>query len=239
MFGGTLGGPIKKNKIFSFTSFEQWDDSRPLTIVRTVPTELERRGDFSQSVAQRPSSATIYNPFTSDPRPGHGPRGPHAVRRQRHSAGMFDPTALKMLQDIPLPNLPGQRGQPAGQRGREGELLEPLAARGLQLQRHLEGLRALRPVHGRLYQSESAADAGFFPLSGSNRDGMSIAGDAVWIMSNKTTLNVRGSFYNMIDEFYNPDLLLGARRAGELLAEQPLVQARSTTAATCTIPRST
>ena len=38
---------------------------------------------------------------------------------------------------------------------------------------------------------------------------MSTAGDAVWIMSNNTTLNVRGSFYNMTDEFYNPSLLLG------------------------------
>ena len=39
---------------------------------------------------------------------------------------------------------------------------------------------------------------------------MSIAGDSVWVMSNKTTVNVRGSFYNMTDEFYNPSLLLGA-----------------------------
>ena len=38
---------------------------------------------------------------------------------------------------------------------------------------------------------------------------MSIAGDSVWVMSDKTTLNVRGSFYNMTDEFYNPSLLLG------------------------------
>ena len=28
-------------------------------------------------------------------------------------------------------------------------------------------------------------------------------------MSDKTTFNVRGSFYNMTDEFYNPELLLG------------------------------
>ncbi len=39
---------------------------------------------------------------------------------------------------------------------------------------------------------------------------MSVAGDSVWVMSDKTTLNVRGSFYNMTDEFYNPALLLGA-----------------------------
>ena len=70
-----------------------------------------------------------------------------------------------------------------------------------------------------LYQ-QNPTDAGFFPLSGSNRDGMSTAADAVWIMSNKMTLNVRGSYYNMVDEFYNPSLELGAGWPGRLLAER-------------------
>src|SRR5204863_3019083 len=64
MYGATFGGPIKKNKIFSFTSFEHWDDKRPITIVRTVPTDLERRGDFSQSRLNG-RVRTIYNPFAS------------------------------------------------------------------------------------------------------------------------------------------------------------------------------
>ena len=64
MDGATFGGPIRKNRIFSFTSFEQWNDKRPLTIVRTVPTELERRGDFSQSLLNG-RVRTIYNPFAS------------------------------------------------------------------------------------------------------------------------------------------------------------------------------
>jgi hypothetical protein len=38
---------------------------------------------------------------------------------------------------------------------------------------------------------------------------MSIAGDSVCVVSNKTTVNVRGSFYNLTDEFYDPSLLLG------------------------------
>ncbi|PYR24640.1 MAG: hypothetical protein DMF98_14765, partial [Acidobacteria bacterium] len=59
-----------------------------------------------------------------------------------------------------------------------------------------------------LYQ-QNPTEAGFYPLSGSNRYGLSIAGDSVWVMSKKTTLNVRGSFYDMTDEFYNPSLLLG------------------------------
>ena len=84
MYGGTLGGPIKRNKIFSFTSFEQWDDNAPLSIVRTVPTELERRGDFSQSVLNgaRPHH---LRPVLVDARSGDRPRRPHAVCGQRHS----------------------------------------------------------------------------------------------------------------------------------------------------------
>ena len=57
-------------------------------------------------------------------------------------------------------------------------------------------------------------------------------------MSNKTTLNVRGSFYNMVDEFYNPSLELGDDGLAELLADARGTR-RSTTAATSTTPRST
>jgi outer membrane receptor protein involved in Fe transport len=58
-------------------------------------------------------------------------------------------------------------------------------------------------------------------MSGSNRDGMSLAADTVWVMSNKTTLNVRGSFYNMVDEFYNPSLLLGEEGLQQLWPNNP------------------
>ena len=70
MGGATFGGPILKNKLFTFTSYEQWDDNRPISIVRTVPTDLERAGDFSQSTLSG-RVRTLYNPYTStvDPSP--------------------------------------------------------------------------------------------------------------------------------------------------------------------------
>ena len=78
----------------------------PLSIVRTVPTELERRGDFSQSVLNG-RVRTIYNPFTSTRRSGAAASSGTPFAGNVIPQAMLDPVALKMLQQIPLPNLPG------------------------------------------------------------------------------------------------------------------------------------
>ncbi|MPZ16663.1 MAG: hypothetical protein GEV06_01925 [Luteitalea sp.] len=106
MYGATVGGPIKRNTLFTFTSFEQWNDSRPLSVVRTVPTERERQGDFSQSVLDG-AVRTIYNPFTStvDPTTGSVVRQPFAGNAIPRD--LWDPVALTMLEQIPMPNVAG------------------------------------------------------------------------------------------------------------------------------------
>ena len=103
------------NRIFSFTSFEQWDDKRPLSIVRTVPTELERRGDFSQSTLSG-RVRTIYNPFASTHRSLDGPRRPSGLRRQRDSVVHVRPGRGEDAGRDPLPNVPGYADNLAGQR---------------------------------------------------------------------------------------------------------------------------
>jgi hypothetical protein len=206
MFGGTIGGPIKKNRIFSFTSFEQWDDNRPLTIVRTVPTELERNGDFSQSV-QAGRVRQIYDPNTSTlDSAGRVVRQPFAGNAIPRA--MWDPVAVKMLADIPLPNKAGNIDNWQGSLYENTQYWNFSQRVDINLSDTLKMFARYGQFKADLYQ-QNPTDAGFFPLSGSNRDGMSTAGDVVWIMSNKMTLNVRGSFYNMVDEFYNPSLELG------------------------------
>ncbi len=66
-FGANLGGPIKKNKLFFFYNYEKFMQNIPATIALSrTPTELERRGDFSQTVinaaGQRP---LIFEPGTN------------------------------------------------------------------------------------------------------------------------------------------------------------------------------
>lgn len=58
-FGGTFGGPIKKDKVFFFGSYEGYRESIPFVTVTSVPTAAERSGDFSAT------SYTIYDPTTT------------------------------------------------------------------------------------------------------------------------------------------------------------------------------
>src|SRR5207249_2397298 len=50
MYGGTVGHPILKNKLFNFVAYEGWKQTDPQSLLNTLPTDLERQGDFSQSI---------------------------------------------------------------------------------------------------------------------------------------------------------------------------------------------
>ena len=57
-FGGTFGGPIRKNKTFYFVSYEGLRRGRGLTVNAIVPTDAQRRGDLSDGPA-------IFDPLTT------------------------------------------------------------------------------------------------------------------------------------------------------------------------------
>ncbi len=81
MYGGTFGNPILKNKLFNFFSIEDWKINSPYSYTETVPTPLERGGDFSQTVDATGAQRLIYDPFiapTVDPSTGTLVRTPFA-----------------------------------------------------------------------------------------------------------------------------------------------------------------
>jgi hypothetical protein len=105
-FGGATGGPLQQDKTFYMVSFEGLRESAFASSTRTVPTTLERQGDFSQSFAANGQLIRIFNPFTTRPNPSGG-----FIRDQfpdnRIPRALWDPVALNVLQYYPLPNQPG------------------------------------------------------------------------------------------------------------------------------------
>ncbi len=50
LWGATIGGPIAKDKTFFFFDYEQWVQSTLATTIGTVPTDLQRQGDFQSNI---------------------------------------------------------------------------------------------------------------------------------------------------------------------------------------------
>lgn len=91
-FGGSLGGPIRKDKTHFFASWEETRETFGSATVATVPTLAERVGDFSAL------PGAIYDPLTL----ANGRKQPYAGNVVPRSS--IDPVAWAALPYIPLPN---------------------------------------------------------------------------------------------------------------------------------------
>jgi len=99
-FGGTLGGPIVRNKLFYFVSYESTRDKQNVSRTISVPTDALRRGDLSASVNP------IYDPMTGNPDgTGRTPFPGNIIPQNR-----IDPIAAKLAALLPLPNLTNADG---------------------------------------------------------------------------------------------------------------------------------
>jgi outer membrane receptor protein involved in Fe transport len=97
-FGGSLGGPIRKNKNFIFGDYQGTRRKNGGSVLTTVPTALARTGNLSEYPGQ------IFDPQTGDPVTGAG-RTPFTGNRI--PLDRLSPQALNLLKLIPLPNQPG------------------------------------------------------------------------------------------------------------------------------------
>lgn len=99
-FGGTIGGPIKKNKLFFFGDFLRTTDHEANANTETIPSQLSRTGNLSEALGGS-SPALVYDPTTGDPATGVGrtPFPGNVIPTNR-----LNPIALKILALVPNPN---------------------------------------------------------------------------------------------------------------------------------------
>lgn len=113
-FGGTLGGPIVKNKLFFFGDYQGTRVSAATTSIQSVPQPAEIGGDFSallgSQVGTDPLDHAVYQNEIFDPAStttvnGHIVRTPFA--NNIIPASRLDPIAHNVAALYPAPNGPG------------------------------------------------------------------------------------------------------------------------------------
>ena len=99
LYGASGGGPIIRNRTFMFAATEGYRSRTSRSTVLVLPTEAERRGDFSQS------GVTIYDPLTTrrDPNdPSQFIRDPFPDNRI--PVERLNRVSLALLEHVPPPS---------------------------------------------------------------------------------------------------------------------------------------
>jgi hypothetical protein len=113
--GGSLGGPLPGKKTFFFANYERFRQTMAQSMVGTVPTPAEARGDFSNS------GVTIFNPLSSHANPNFDPTRPITSANPQNlrdpfpgniiPAPLLNTAAARMVQNyVPEPNSMGDMG---------------------------------------------------------------------------------------------------------------------------------
>jgi hypothetical protein len=108
-YGYSVGGPVRiphvyngRDKTFFFNSWEGYDQATDKVTGTSVPTALQRAGDFSQTFNSSGQPITIYDPATGRNVNGTWTREPFP--NNKIPAGRIDTVGQALANTYPLPN---------------------------------------------------------------------------------------------------------------------------------------
>ncbi len=221
--GGTVGLPLLRNKLFIFGVFEKIENTQASPGTYTLPTALERQGDFSQSFAKDGKLRTIYDPTTTR----LGPDGKTYIRdpfvNNKIPAARWDPVAAKLLGGMWSANssaddLTGLNNF---------KYLNELKFHYYNFSSRVDWQISEKwKAFGRISRMKTDQDQSDFtdgndPLkirnvTGSKRNGWNIAADTVYTVSPTTTFNIRGSYYMAEDKRDYPGMAISEKDYADL-----------------------
>ncbi len=209
MYGGTLGNPILKNKLFNFYSMEYWKVGAPASYSVTVPTALERQGDFSQTLAADGSLRKIYDPYTTVVNGNNVTRTPFPGNKI--PATRFDPLSASLLSSFFDGNVPGVGYNHAN--NYEHGYIDSYTYYNLsdKVDYNLGDKWRFSGSYGRYHSADIAGspipnNSVLYEPRGSLRAANQVAGNAIWSISPSTTIDFHGDWFNLTDAYVSKDL---------------------------------
>jgi hypothetical protein len=229
IWGGTIGNPIKKNKLFNFFTYEGWRTKEPRDAIRTMPTDLERTGDFSRSLNRAGGLRMIYDPTTTVLNVATNTATRQPFPNNIIPQNRIDPTARRFMDDIWGPNGPGDDA--AGTNNFKKSYPWPMKNANFSNRTdwNIEKLK----VFGRYSQFRTTLDQGNYTPNNSrampNDNGgimnsRNVAGDMVYTLSPSTVLNFRGSYSMLEDDYSAPAYAVGEEGLAEFWPGNPWYQ---------------
>ena len=202
-YGLSIGGPlviphiIKAEKTFFFLNYSGTNSSNPFDSLSTVPTPLERLGDFSQSHVNGP--VVIYDPATKAPFPGN------KIPNSRIS-----PIAQGLISYVPSPN------QAAGIQNYRFVTSVPQNGQNLSLRLNQSVSKKDRIDFGFSSQFRNGVNAQLFGFQDA-QDGNGFSANIGWTHNFTSRLinNLRWSFSRSLNETL-PAFAYGANVAASL-----------------------
>lgn len=210
MFGGTFSNPIIKNKLFNFFSLEDWKINAPWSYTATVPTALERQGDFSQSMAADGSQRRIYDPFiapTVDPATGALVRT--AFAGNKIPSSRFNSITGSLATLFPDPNNAGRGPLHLNNFFKSGSQHTDYTNFSDRVDYVINNKWRVSGYYGRYHAEDSQTNPlnnVLYQPSGSLRGANQVLGDAVWSITPSTVINLHGDWFNLVDAYVSKGL---------------------------------
>jgi hypothetical protein len=191
-----------KNKLFNFAAFEGWKYTQPGSFIETVPTDLERKGDYSQSLNGAGGLRTIYDPW-STVTDSQGNVTRQAFPGNIIPANRIDPIAAKYTSLLWEPTSPGIGPYHTNNYAINLPVSYPYKNFSDRVDYNVnEKLR----IYGRIgfirtpaSTSNPTGSAIFQNDRGSTRNATQYTGNATYTLSPTTVLNIRGDYRNFVD----------------------------------------
>ena len=113
-FGYTIGGPVEipkvysgRNKTFFFHNYEGYRDVLPTRTLLSIPTALEKAGNFSERRLANGTLVAIHDPLTTTAVPGQANRYARTpFAGNIIPASRIDPVGANLVKHYPDPNTP-------------------------------------------------------------------------------------------------------------------------------------